>query len=249
MRAVTPSGWRGIWARITRRRSSGEPTCGTTSRRLLARSISRVSMGSTATSCRWPHGETSPWPCRALAAMSCSPGTRGSSRWHATRSVGPGSHGVRSHVRCWRRPHDIARSTPCCETYQIFGPVGAARLLEPGVAVEGGAGASPHRDLAGLDELATGSPVERVTALATRGYLTNQLLRDIDAVSMAHSLEVRVPYLDTVVDDTALSLPDVAKLGDVHDADEYRQTYRQTETKRVLIDVGRRWLPHDYDVQ
>jgi asparagine synthase (glutamine-hydrolysing) len=100
-----------------------------------------------------------------------------------------------------------------------------------------------------LDELPQGSAVERVTALATRGYLTNQLLRDIDAVSMAHSLEVRVPYLDPVVVDTALSLPDAAKLGDVRTANAYGQTYRATGAKRVLIDVGRRWLPSDFDVQ
>jgi asparagine synthase (glutamine-hydrolysing) len=135
------------------------------------------------------------------------------------------------------------------ETYQIFGPVGAARLLAPSVAAGAGAGASPHRDLTSLDELAAGSAIERVTALATRGYLTNQLLRDIDAVSMAHSLEVRVPYLDTEVVDTVLSLPDAAKLGDVRDADPYGQTYRETGAKRVLIDVGRRWLPRNFDMQ
>ena len=150
------------------------------------------------------------------------------------------------------RVHRLRRSSfvgTYGETYQIFGPVGAARLLEPGVAAAGGAGAAPHRDLAPLDELRNGSPIERVTALATRGYLTNQLLRDIDAVSMAHSLEVRVPYLDPVVVDTALSLPDVAKLGDVYGSDPYAQTYRETGAKRVLIDVGRRWLPRDFDVQ
>jgi asparagine synthase (glutamine-hydrolysing) len=135
------------------------------------------------------------------------------------------------------------------ETYQIFGPVGAARILAPGVAAEAGAGSPPHRDLTSLDELAHGSAIERVTALAMRGYLTNQLLRDIDAVSMAHSLEVRVPYLDPVVVDTALSLPDVAKLGDVRNANPYGQTYRDSGAKRVLIDVGRRWLPPDFDVQ
>ena len=135
------------------------------------------------------------------------------------------------------------------EIYQIFGPVAAARLLARPVAGRAGAGAPPHRDLAALDELPQGSAVERVTALATRGYLTNQLLRDIDAVSMAHSLEVRVPYLDPVVVDTALSLPDVAKLGDVRMANAYGQTYRETGAKRVLIDVGRRWLPRDFDVQ
>jgi len=135
------------------------------------------------------------------------------------------------------------------ETYQIFGPVGAARLLAPAVATPAGAGTAPHRDLARLDELATGSAIERVTALAVRGYLANQLLRDIDAVSMAHSLEVRVPYLDRVVVDTALSLPDAAKLGDVRAANPYGQTYRETGAKRVVIDVGRRWLPPDFDVQ
>lgn len=135
------------------------------------------------------------------------------------------------------------------ETYQIFGPVGAARLLAPAVATAAGAGAPPHRDLTRLDELAGGSAIERVTALATRGYLTNQLLRDIDAVSMAHSLEVRVPYLDPGVVDTVLSLPDAAKLGDVRAADPYGQTYRETGAKRVLIDVGRRWLPRDFDIQ
>jgi asparagine synthase (glutamine-hydrolysing) len=135
------------------------------------------------------------------------------------------------------------------EIYQIFGPVAAARLLAGPVASRAGAGTAPHHDLAALDELPHGSTVERVTALATRGYLTNQLLRDIDAVSMAHSLEVRVPYLDPIVVDTALSLPDTSKLGDVRTANAYGQTYRETGAKRVLIDVGRRWLPRDFDVQ
>ena len=40
-------------------------------------------------------------------------------------------------------------------------------------------------------------------------------LRDIDAASMSHSLEVRVPYLDPVVADAALSLPDEAKLREI----------------------------------
>jgi asparagine synthase (glutamine-hydrolysing) len=150
------------------------------------------------------------------------------------------------------RVHGLRRGSfvgAYADTYQIFGPVGAARLLAPGVAMSAGAGAPPHRDLASLDELPNGSAIERVTALATRGYLTNQLLRDIDAVSMAHSLEVRVPYLDTVVVDTALSLPDAAKLGDVYGADPFGQTYRQTGAKRVLIDVCMCWLPPVFDLQ
>lgn len=37
------------------------------------------------------------------------------------------------------------------------------------------------------------------------GYLKNQLLRDTDAMSMAHSLEVRVPYLDHVLVEAVVS--------------------------------------------
>ena len=134
--------------------------------------------------------------------------------------------------------------------YQIFGPLGAARLLSPDLRRSAQAGRSPHHDLIPIDELSEGSAIERVTGLCLRGYTNNQLLRDIDAVSMAHSLEVRVPYLDPVVVDTALSLPDSAKMGDVIKLTTPGQsTYRETGAKRILIDVGRPMLPKDFDLQ
>ena len=179
-------------------------------------------------------------PWRALARSAIAAAARHKALDGLLRHRGGG------RVHRWRGGSFVGAYA---DTYQIFGPVGAARLLAPGVALSAGAGAPPHRDLASLDELPHASAIERVTALATRGYLTNQLLRDIDAVSMAHSLEVRVPYLDTVVVDTALSLPDAAKLGDVYGADPLGQTYRQSGAKRVLIDVGKRWLPPEFDVQ
>jgi len=49
--------------------------------------------------------------------------------------------------------------------------------------------------------------VERVSALCLRGYTGNQLLRDIDAASMAHSLEVRVPLLDHRIAEFVGGLP------------------------------------------
>jgi asparagine synthase (glutamine-hydrolysing) len=50
-------------------------------------------------------------------------------------------------------------------------------------------------------------PADRVTMLELRNYLPDQLLRDTDQMSMAHSLEVRVPLLDDNVVRTALALP------------------------------------------
>jgi asparagine synthase (glutamine-hydrolysing) len=41
-----------------------------------------------------------------------------------------------------------------------------------------------------------GTPYARVVALESSFYLRNQLLRDMDWASMAHSLEVRVPLVD-----------------------------------------------------
>jgi asparagine synthase (glutamine-hydrolysing) len=52
-----------------------------------------------------------------------------------------------------------------------------------------------------------------VTALDLAHYTNNILLRDTDAMSMAHSLEVRVPYLDRALVEWVLSLPGDAKRG------------------------------------
>ncbi|HZI61120.1 MAG TPA: asparagine synthase (glutamine-hydrolyzing) [Pyrinomonadaceae bacterium] len=55
--------------------------------------------------------------------------------------------------------------------------------------------------------------INQISVLELRGYMTNTLLRDTDAMSMAHSLEVRVPLVDTKVVEFALSLPGKWKLG------------------------------------
>ncbi len=55
--------------------------------------------------------------------------------------------------------------------------------------------------------------VNAISRLELNGYMTNTLLRDTDAMSMAHSLEVRVPFVDVKVVDYVLSLPGGWKLG------------------------------------
>jgi asparagine synthase (glutamine-hydrolysing) len=55
--------------------------------------------------------------------------------------------------------------------------------------------------------------VNAISRLELRGYMTNTLLRDTDAMSMAHSLEVRVPFVDVKLIDYVLSLPGGWKIG------------------------------------
>jgi asparagine synthase (glutamine-hydrolysing) len=50
-----------------------------------------------------------------------------------------------------------------------------------------------------------------ISWLELRSYLVNTLLRDTDALSMRHSLEVRVPFLDSALVEYMLSLPESAK--------------------------------------
>lgn len=50
-----------------------------------------------------------------------------------------------------------------------------------------------------------------VSWLELRSYLANTLLRDTDAMSMCHSLEVRLPFLDRPVVEYVVTLPESAK--------------------------------------
>ncbi len=51
-----------------------------------------------------------------------------------------------------------------------------------------------------------------ISWLELRSYLVNTLLRDTDSMSMRHSLEVRVPFLDSALVEYILSLPEAQKL-------------------------------------
>lgn len=55
-------------------------------------------------------------------------------------------------------------------------------------------------------------PVNRVSYLELTNYMANMLLRDTDCMSMAHGLEVRLPFLDHVLVEYVLSVPGGMKL-------------------------------------
>jgi asparagine synthase (glutamine-hydrolysing) len=55
-------------------------------------------------------------------------------------------------------------------------------------------------------------PVNRVSYLESRWYMRNTLLRDSDFMSMAHGLELRVPFLDRALVETCFRIPGNRKL-------------------------------------
>jgi asparagine synthase (glutamine-hydrolysing) len=83
-------------------------------------------------------------------------------------------------------------------------------LSDPAALTAWGLDERRASDLA--SEIASLSTLRAVTALESEMFLGDRLLRDIDAVSMAHSLEVRVPLVDTFLADA---------LGGLSDADRY----------------------------
>lgn len=64
---------------------------------------------------------------------------------------------------------------------------------------------------AAADEASHFDPFTAVSWLETRSYLVSMLLRDTDTMSMCHSLEVRVPFLDHPLVELMLGLPGAAK--------------------------------------
>lgn len=71
-----------------------------------------------------------------------------------------------------------------------------------------------------------------VSCLELQSYLVNTLLRDTDAMSMAHSLEVRVPFLDHPLVESVAGLPGSLK-------------QRRGIPKTLLVEALRDLLPRE----
>ncbi|MGZ4779402.1 MAG: asparagine synthase (glutamine-hydrolyzing), partial [Thermoanaerobaculia bacterium] len=78
----------------------------------------------------------------------------------------------------------------------LFMPWELANVVGPELAHEGLVRLEILRKMEESLEPDPGTPFARVAALETTFFLRDQLLRDIDWASMAHSLEVRVPLID-----------------------------------------------------
>jgi asparagine synthase (glutamine-hydrolysing) len=78
----------------------------------------------------------------------------------------------------------------------VFMPWELGALMERGIVAEGLRRLAPLRHIADALEPTPNGSFARVASLESSLYMRNQLLRDTDWASMAHSLEVRVPLVD-----------------------------------------------------
>ena len=114
--------------------------------------------------------------------------------------------------------HPDALPHPYFFTRALFPPGQLERIIEPRFrpSTVGADGVTLEPTWLGwlertADEARKLEPVARVSWLEKRTYMVSTLLRDTDSVSMARSLEVRVPLLDTPLVEFVGSLPDVAR--------------------------------------
>ncbi len=119
--------------------------------------------------------------------------------------------GARKIAALWDDPRTLPH--PYFFARALFTPTQVARLMS------GGAGDSGQHSLwwqwlaKGAADANQLDSFSAVTCLEARSYLVNTLLRDLDSMSMAHSLEVRVPFLHHPLVEFVTRLPAAMKVG------------------------------------
>lgn len=104
---------------------------------------------------------------------------------------------------------DCSPAAACAVSRQLFPLDEAAALQQGGATFLQASTIHP----AGWERLLRKyDPVNAVSLCELSGYMANTLLRDTDSMSMAHSLEVRVPFVDAEVVRFVLDLPGAWKL-------------------------------------
>jgi len=111
---------------------------------------------------------------------------------------------------------------------QVFPPALLASVWGEGVTLPSAAGET-EREAEFAARLSADPLGARLWADTVR-FLPGDLLPKVDRMSMAHGLEVRVPYLDCELADLVLSLPAAVRVGKWGD-------------KRLLRRAAGRWLP------
>jgi asparagine synthase (glutamine-hydrolysing) len=123
---------------------------------------------------------------------------------------------ARKAAAAWMHPDALPH--PYFFTRALFPPGQLERIIEPRFrpSTIGADGVTLEPTWLGwlertADEARKLGPVAGVSWLEMRSYTVSTLLRDTDSVSMARSLEVRVPLLDTPLVEFVGSLPEAAR--------------------------------------
>jgi asparagine synthase (glutamine-hydrolysing) len=143
---------------------------------------------------------------------------------------------IRKAAAAWRSPQDFPHAYYF--TRLLFTPSRVARLLAPYMEGEshssGRAQDSPWRQRMRDSAMQAKQfdSFSSVSCFELQSYMLNTLLRDTDSVSMANSLEVRVPLLDHRIVEFVAGLPKGAK-------------YRKGVSKALLVEALDGILPED----
>ena len=125
----------------------------------------------------------------------------------ASDGIAPGD-AARKIAALWNEPHSLP--DPYFFSRALFTPPQVTTLLQNGSTEVSG-----FRWWNWLAESAEQArkldPFSAVACMETQSYLVNTLLRDTDSMSMAHSLEVRVPFLDHELVEFVARLPEAVK--------------------------------------
>lgn len=98
------------------------------------------------------------------------------------------------------------------------------------------------------------SLLQRISHLHLRGFMMSRLLRDSDAVSMDHSIEVRFPIIDLRLVKLSFHLPDTWKIKFVDKTSklknyEKENSYEQNGVKHLLYQAFKQSLPPQFGLR
>ena len=128
----------------------------------------------------------------------------------AARAFLAGASAVTRDSRLERLSRLFADSTPAEGAYRASRTLFDERQTQSLVA--GWSRRKMLADRATSQDIARFTLLQQVSFYETSGYMRNTLLRDSDVFSMAHGLELRVPFVDREVAKAAMEFPDSEKL-------------------------------------
>jgi asparagine synthase (glutamine-hydrolysing) len=135
---------------------------------------------------------------------------RGMTDWVAPRLM--------HRLRLSRVAHLADRGDPFIRAYQACRTMvpwrNALALLAPDLRRKMEAGIAEELDRLYEDPSRMADDCQRATLLESTMYMRSQLLRDMDNFSMAHSIELRAPYLDHALCEYVQGLPQDFKIRD-----------------------------------